>query len=1398
MKILKNIALALLLMLSTNAFSYITAADLTYTCQGNGYYTFTLKVYAECASDNIYLQNARSQVLIVESEKLGIDIQDDITIELNAVKFDTYKILCENRPIQCNGGDERGLQIGEYRGSFSFFGLQKTDDWRVHWTKNYRSRALNSTFSVTDQPYYVETFIDNQNITCNSSPVYQNSPIVAAIVGEENIYNPLVSDPDGDELRFRLANPRTGENTDLSLLPGFSVSRPFSSSSNISIDNKGVIKFTPIKAGEQTIVDVIVSEYRGGNKISETSRALQFNTFDDDNTVPVISGFNGGTSFDTTFCVGDIVTPDALFIEGTDIDTDLQGADKQNLIFKVFGKYAGKTQISRFGNNLKLGFSWVFTDADEGSHTITVKLKDDGCPVPREIIKEFTINVIASPKFELGPDFFLNCDNPEVLNPTVTGGGGIYKYKWTNWYIPINSRDTVFTDPILEGSPSFVTNKPQKVTLIVEDQFGCSNYDCIDLKKSINSNLTIDKWCVGLPTELTNNASSQHGAIVSRTWDFGDGTSSFADFNFKQTHTYAAGKYEASVITEDLKGCVDTAIYEVEMCSTPQFNFEIKDSCNNSYFIIDKTDYSNGCNFLEVTSNRSEYFPPDRNRGIDDWHFYFSVKPIIGDFPFSANAKLLSGCVIDSSFNLSAINSPSVSLEENGVDFDNYSLICDDPDTTLKAVLRDTGNGGIDWEWFYFLPDAPKLMRYKNSNKINDSTFFTDFGATFWVQVEDAKGCFSNDSAQILDLIVADYAYELVCDSGNPVNFVDSTIIGLANIDSYEWDFGDNNSSSLENPSHTYAAEGDYDVTLTVSDINGCTDQITQKVYYTFPKGDITLYTDPKNVVLCAKNDTIIASIPETAHPDTIKWNQGTLKSRVYTGFNVVNGEYIDDMTFDQDGTFLVSLDLSYNFNPGVAIGRSCQKRFESDSVLEIKPALSGYLDVYRLCVGDSAEFTFNQTAGAEIVDWHWVFYPRVDPSDILYDTIAEQPKLVFDEDFDLDFHVNITDDIGCNIYVAAPDILLVEENPVAFTELSDIPCLNEYAEVEIKVNDSKASIREWYVYDQQTKDFIPPNPNNPDIINITYIPGALEQYSIEDGLFRYKFSKPGKNVITIYMSGQVGAQRECRSLLHDTVYVADIPRPSFIVDSAVCAEDELTLVNTSTVAGAEKITSYLWTFPDGSTSTDTNAKHTFSEGGNQPVSLVANGTNCSDTLWNESVYIKHKPVADYWVDEDNLEAFVPIDFEDRSESVTELVRSYYDFGDGDTSNLFDDSHQYESIEIYNVMHHVTTVEGCSDTIIKSTDLNVYLDIPTAFTPNGDGNNDDIGLIHKQIKDLQEYKIYNRWGQVVFDGGADPDARWDGKFKNTDQEFGVYVVIVKGFGAYDTQFEFKKNITLIR
>jgi gliding motility-associated-like protein len=87
--------------------------------------------------------------------------------------------------------------------------------------------------------------------------------------------------------------------------------------------------------------------------------------------------------------------------------------------------------------------------------------------------------------------------------------------------------------------------------------------------------------------------------------------------------------------------------------------------------------------------------------------------------------------------------------------------------------------------------------------------------------------------------------------------------------------------------------------------------------------------------------------------------------------------------------------------------------------------------------------------------------------------------------------------------------------------------------------------------------------------------------------------------------------------------------------------------------------------------------------------------------------------------------------------------------------------------------------------------------IPNAFTPNGDGTNDEFTVFGTSLKSVA-MRVFNRWGEKVFDSGSDQWASWDGSYKGVIQPTGVYTYVVELVyldGVYKVR---EGSITLIR
>jgi gliding motility-associated-like protein len=108
---------------------------------------------------------------------------------------------------------------------------------------------------------------------------------------------------------------------------------------------------------------------------------------------------------------------------------------------------------------------------------------------------------------------------------------------------------------------------------------------------------------------------------------------------------------------------------------------------------------------------------------------------------------------------------------------------------------------------------------------------------------------------------------------------------------------------------------------------------------------------------------------------------------------------------------------------------------------------------------------------------------------------------------------------------------------------------------------------------------------------------------------------------------------------------------------------------------------------------------------------------------------------------------------------------------------------------------------GCRafDTVRVGLDYRDNLFIPTAFSPNGDGKNDVFRVSNMTFERFVEFRVFNRWGQEVYNGGGgNPNKGWDGTWKNVPQENGTYQYLIR-VGYPDGLVEtYKGDLTLVR
>lgn len=138
-----------------------------------------------------------------------------------------------------------------------------------------------------------------------------------------------------------------------------------------------------------------------------------------------------------------------------------------------------------------------------------------------------------------------------------------------------------------------------------------------------------------------------------------------------------------------------------------------------------------------------------------------------------------------------------------------------------------------------------------------------------------------------------------------------------------------------------------------------------------------------------------------------------------------------------------------------------------------------------------------------------------------------------------------------------------------------------------------------------------------------------------------------------------------------------------------------------------------------------------------------------------------------------------------------------------------DTEYTFTKAGTHNIVVYATFING-NDTIaytqeywdevgpLSVTISESKLEMPNAFSPNGDGINDIYKAKdgYQSIIEFHAY-IFNRWGQKLYEWN-DPAGGWDGKYNGKDVKQGVYFVLVKAKGADGRTFNIRRDVNLLR
>jgi gliding motility-associated-like protein len=221
----------------------------------------------------------------------------------------------------------------------------------------------------------------------------------------------------------------------------------------------------------------------------------------------------------------------------------------------------------------------------------------------------------------------------------------------------------------------------------------------------------------------------------------------------------------------------------------------------------------------------------------------------------------------------------------------------------------------------------------------------------------------------------------------------------------------------------------------------------------------------------------------------------------------------------------------------------------------------------------------------------------------------------------------------------------------------------------------------------------------------------------------------------------------------------------------ASCKED--TIYFSHNGAGA---TSWSWTFDNVSGTNSANQARIYPATGQHSVRLIVSNGTCKDTA-SENITLDNKVVAGF----DAPASVCPEDAVELVNTSTGTVHLWeWNYGNNTINNQqIPAPYHYPSTgrdAFYTIkLTASNTAMNCKDSITKRIQVlgNCYIAVPTAFTPNGDGLNDYLNPNNAVKADNLLFRVYNRYGQVVFES-KDWTRKWDGKINGEAQATGVY------------------------
>lgn len=913
-----------------------------------------------------------------------------------------------------------------------------------------------------------------------------------------------------------------------------------------------------------------------------------------------------------------------------------------------------------------------------------------------------------------------------------------------NWFFPPGGDSISGENPIV----SFADTGTYDVVLQVYNN-GCLNTGVKHKYITVlppKAAFTVSGSC---DTPHTYHFFDQSIGDLTRTWNFGDGTT---DTSQNPTHTYAnPGAYHVVLVVSNGQ-CQDSTDWWPKIIDEhPQITVTPQTVCHGDSVTLSVGKFYSDQfeNWLLWYDGKGDSSRVTMQNGAIPTHQYSFVYSQNGTYTPSLKIFYVNGCY-------DSVSGPKITVQGPKAGFTlGQATVCQGSQVTFHDNSTQEPSSIPIKKWTWNFSDGTG-----DTTTVDSVTHTYTQSGNFNVSllVTDANGCSDRASGALSPSITvnpstASFSTEdtLVC-PGRAIDWVNNS---EGNNATYLWNFGNGDTSTAQNPSNqSYSTDGIYSVSLKLVTQEGCTDSILRSNYIRVGTPH-ALMGDASPVAICRLYQDTSINLSQNYLNILWKFGDGS-QSPFDTAYHTYNipGKYVQTL-------------YAYGFSDGCVDSATRQITIGGPVGKPVLIDTSG-------C--EPLKVTFSAINVDRALTYQWDFGNGVtsDPSASGNTTYTYNTKGIFHPT------LKLTDDTGCYVIVPFNDTLNVVVDSAGVNPDYTWPQICDSNQVKFNFTggvysaDSlgKPASYQW-------------NFGDPLSINDTSTadtPG-------------YRYPNPGSYNGYLEVKSFYG----CDQKFPFTVSIPDsvpITVNAVVNPTAICQGKSVQLQASSNIGQ-----NYIWSPPQ-SISNPNSAITTASPDTTTTYLVTASSKgNCQTDTASVQVVVHDNPQVDAGPDQI---ATTGSTVQLQATGSNDIVK--WQWSPSDYLSCTDCANP-ESTPTKNITYWVTatTAFGCATT--DSTNIFLICDegkvfIPNTFTPNGDGLNDIFYPRGRGVKIVLYFRIYNRFGQLVFERTNfqlnDQSMGWDGTFNGQKLDPQVFVWTTEMICDNNKIFKLSGNITLLR